>query len=107
MSGPAALAAQLENMASKNDVFRAAANEARRLSDACESPAKVQQLMTLCDELRTQRPDWRVVVFTQRKETQQTIAKALDRRCIEYGIVQGGSAIANQRAIEAFCANPS
>ena len=67
MSSPQALGAQLENMG-----MGAAAVLARAVTE----PAKLKRLLLLCDELRRQRQDnWRVVVFTHRKETQAVIGR--------------------------------
>ena len=102
MSSPAALAAQLENMAEKQTTLRDAAREARDLAHACGEPAKLRRLLTFCDELKKARADWRVVVFTLRKETQDLIGEALGRRGVAVGFIRGGQPRQNEQAIEAF-----
>jgi superfamily II DNA or RNA helicase/ribosomal protein S27E len=107
MSSPQALASQLENMARNGNIDEAAAVEARALAQRIREPAKLERLLFLINELRTSRPgDWRVVVFTIRKETQQVICEALERRGIALGLIQGAQARQNQASIERFRANP-
>lgn len=107
MSSPRALAAQLENMSGKNPLLRDAAQEARTQADACKEPAKLGRLLLLCDELKASRPrDWRVVVFTGRKETQVGIGEALEAKGIPVGYIRGSEARKNQLAIEGLRADP-
>ena len=69
--------------------------------------AALAKLLALCRELRLDQPrNWRVVVFTIRRETQEMIGGALVRAGIAVGFVRGGSAVENQRAIGEFCQNP-
>src|SRR5262249_12300645 len=106
MSSPQALAAQLENMVNGRPSLATAARQARALADECREPAKLRQLLLLCAELRKKRPDWRVVVFTQRRETQAAIGAALQRAGIETGFIRGGEPRDNQIAIERFRSSP-
>lgn len=107
MSSPQALAAQLENMSERNPSLRLAAQQSRMLADSCAEPAKLQRLLFLCEEMRAKLPnDWRVVVFTRRKETQSTIGHALERRRIPVGFICGGEARRNQMALEGLWAKP-
>jgi superfamily II DNA or RNA helicase len=106
MSSPAALAVQLANMAQGQPSLRAAAATARRLADACSEPAKFQRLLALCNELRASRPDWRIVVFTHRKETQDAIGRTLACRGIPTGFIRGGEDRENQQAIQRFRTSP-
>ena len=106
MSSPAALAAQLENLAANSPALRPAALRARSLANACREPAKIARLLELCQELRSSRPDWRVVVFTQRAETQKAIGERLALDGIPVGYIRGGRATENQKAIEGFRADP-
>ena len=107
MSSPPAVATQLENMAANRPDLREAAVQARTIASACPEPAKLAKLLALCRELRLDQPrNWRVVVFTIRRETQEMIGGALVRAGIAVGFVRGGSAVENQRAIGEFCQNP-
>ena len=83
-----------------------AAQQARSLAGACMAPAKLRRLLFLCDELRARRPDWRVVVFTLRKETLGLIRHALAGKGVPAGFIQGGQARENQLAIEQFRTSP-
>lgn len=107
MSSPNALAAQLENMAMKDASLKMAARKARELANACVMPAKLLRLLLLCDELKAERPeDWRIVVFTQRKETQDAIGQALISKDIPFGFIRGGEAKQNQLSIERLRESP-
>src|SRR5262249_37499004 len=100
MSSPQALAVQLENMAEGQPSLLQTGKQARALANSCSQPSKLRQLLLLCDELRASRPDWRVVVFTLRKETQWLIGQALERRGIPTGYIQGSQDRKNRQAVE-------
>ncbi len=106
MSSPAALATQLANMAGKDASLTGAAAEARRLAGSCARPAKLGLLLTVCEKLRSEKQDWRVVVFTHRSETQGMIGEALAALNIPTGFIRGGQARTSQQAIEDFQATP-
>jgi superfamily II DNA or RNA helicase len=105
MSSPAALAGQLENMSTVRPGLAAAATRARAVAEGAMPPAKLAHLYTICDELRSARHDWRVVVFTRRRETQEMIRRGLTARGIDVGLVAGGRAKENVRAISTFFEN--
>ena len=106
MSSPAALAAQLENMAEGRPRLVKAAASARCLANEIRLPAKLDRLFAICDELRSARDDWRVVVFTRRRETQEMIQRGLTARDITVGLIAGGRAQENQRDTLAFMHDP-
>jgi superfamily II DNA or RNA helicase len=107
MSSPRALAAQADNMARNGTLPEAAAAEIAAIARALPEPAKLERLVAFLDELRRQRPvGWRAAVFTLRKETQDTIGEALERRGIPYGFIRGACARQNQRSIERFRKEP-
>jgi superfamily II DNA/RNA helicase len=106
MSSPPALAAQLKNMAEKQPWLLAVAWQARDLAHACPEPAKLQHLLSICERLRKERSDWRIVIFTGRKETQNLIGQALVRRDISVGYIRGGQPDENQRAVKQFSSTP-
>ncbi len=69
--------------------------------------AKLEGLLTLVRELRKERPeDWRVVVFTLRKETQDAIGRALVAEGVNVSFIRGGASNANQATVEKFRAIP-
>ena len=108
MSSPQALAKQLENMAGKQDsVPSHVVVEARRLADANPVSSKLEALLILVRELPTKRPtDWRLVVFTTRRATQDAIARALKDEDISVGLIRGAQPHANQLTVERYRANP-
>lgn len=107
MSSPQALASQMENMVKTGKFTPQEAAEARQIADRTTLTAKLRGLLALADDLKRQRPaEWRMVVFTIRKETQQAIGKALSERGVTFGHIQGGEARRNHDTIERFRANP-
>jgi superfamily II DNA or RNA helicase len=107
MSSPQALAMQLRNMAENKTVSSAVAEEMTRFAAKNLMTAKLNGLLTLVRELREQRPvDWRVVIFTLRKETQEAIGRALVSEGIKVGFIRGGAAHANQHTVERFRTEP-
>lgn len=103
-SSPQALALQLENMAQRDPGrWATAAREVRQVSDLDPPTAKLTGLLNIIDELRANKPhDWRLVIFTIRKETQQAIGRLLSKSDIPFGFIEGGRAASNQRTITAF-----
>jgi superfamily II DNA or RNA helicase len=106
MSSPAALAAQFETMSETHPRLALAAARARAAANAPEPPAKFSRLYHLCDELARARPDWRLVVFTRRRETQEMIRRGLEARGVPVGLIAGGRAAANRRDTLSFSADP-
>ena len=107
MSSPQALVAQLRNMANRDKKFAVSASEVELLVASAGQPQKVTGLLQLIDQLRAERPkDWRVVVFTTRKETQKVIGKALAQRNIPTGFIKGGQPVANLATVKAYTAQP-
>ncbi|BBO33558.1 DEAD/DEAH box helicase [Lacipirellula parvula] len=103
MSSPQALLAQLNNMAERNPFFAELRDAIRRLVDPNRNFAKAEGLRLIIQELREKRPDdWRVLVFTGRKETQAAIGRMLEREGVKFGFISGGEANANMRTIKQF-----
>lgn len=106
-SSPHALAAQLESMAGKGTVPRELAAEVRALVSTLPDCAKLQGLATLVTQLRLERPeDWRLVVFTSRRETQTTIESYLQSQGITVGTINGDSGGRNSETIAGFRQKP-
>lgn len=105
LSSPAALAEQLDTMAAREKtVDPARARELAGLARLSSGGCKLDNLLDLADRLReAQGPAWRMVVFTQRRATQEVIGGALQARGVRVGYVRGGAAQGNERAIERFC----
>jgi superfamily II DNA or RNA helicase len=107
MSSPQALARQLANMAENGSVEQSVADAARRLADEQPTTAKLEGLLKLVRELRRERPvDWRLVVFTLRKETQDAIGRALVGEGIAVDFIRGGAPQVNQSTMERFRCSP-
>lgn len=102
MSSPEALIAQLKNMAGCTEL----AAVAERHREAIPLTSKLKRLLQLVAELKAQNPeDWRVVVFTIRKETQTAIGAALAAAGYNAGYIKGGSA-QNTETIRRFWQEP-
>lgn len=107
MSSPQALASQLEQMAQRGTVPRQLADEVGDLVTDDLISGKLKGLVSLIKELSSKRPDdWRLVVFTSRVKTQETIGRHLRSLNIPTGFIAGARAIDNEKAIKAFKDNP-
>jgi superfamily II DNA or RNA helicase len=106
-SSPHALAAQLETMARKGTVPEELALNVRAMVRSLPDSAKLQGLAELVSQLRRERPvDWRMVVFTCRRETQTTIESYLRSQGITVGTINGDSGGRNSETITQFRQNP-
>lgn len=106
LSSPQALALQMENMSRTRPEFSAKAAEIRQLADQMGATAKLQELAEIVEELKAADGNsWRLLVFTERIETQRAIGEWLVGKGVRLGYIRGGAAAANQKAIEAFQAD--
>lgn len=106
-SSPHALMAQLNTMASRGTIPAELAAAVRDIVTPMKSSAKLEGLSQLVSHLRQQNPTgWRMVVFTQRRETQTTIEAHLSAMGLKVGIINGSSGHRNQDTIERFRADP-
>lgn len=106
MSSPHALAAQIDNTASKRPQHEQLARRVSSVVRRIPVPAKTKAVLQIADDLRSQGPNWRMVVFTTRKETQRIIGKVLEQEGISCGFIAGGAPGKNRRAINAFRKDP-
>jgi superfamily II DNA or RNA helicase len=106
MSSPQALASQLVNMSKEGWISESVTKLANEISNQIPIPAKARRVLDLADQLRKQTPDWRMVVFTTRKETQKMIGALLENANISVQFISGGQSSKNQRAINAFRSDP-
>jgi superfamily II DNA or RNA helicase len=107
LSSPQALAQQLENMSVSRPRFDGPARKIRTFVDSMTDTAKLRALGRIVDELRTRGgDDWRLLIFTERTETQKAIGNWLQRRGVAVGYIRGGAAVANNRAVQGFQADP-
>ena len=106
-SSPDACAAQLENMGRKGTFPADVAVQFRAVVKSMKMSAKLQGLAALVDKLKRENPqNWRMVVFTQRRETQTTIQSYLESLGVAVGIINGDTTGKNQATIGAFKASP-
>ncbi|MGO9174310.1 MAG: DEAD/DEAH box helicase [Rhodomicrobium sp.] len=106
-SSPDALAAQLENMARKGSIPQSLAIKVRTHVKQMPLSAKLTGLAALVAQLRAEKPqDWRMVIFTGRRETQTTIEAFLQSQGIRVGVINGSTAGRNQETIGKLKANP-
>ena len=107
LSSPQAFALQLENMSVSRPQFAGAARKIRAFVDSMKDTAKLRALGSIVDELRARGgDDWRLLIFTERTETQKAIGEWLKRRSVAVGYIRGGAAVANNRAVQGFQADP-
>ncbi len=107
ISSPDALAAQLRTMARNETIPAELATRVREVVKKMKTTAKMQGLGSLVEKLRKERPeDWRMVVFTTRRETQTTIQAFLEGQGIACGVINGDSGRRNQETINNFKCYP-
>ena len=107
MSSPDALSKQLGNMAANGTAPPELAAKVRAIAERMPTIAKLQGLGALVDKLVGERPeDWRLLVFTTRRETQTTIQAFLEQRGFRVGLINGSTAGRNQETIARFRQKP-
>ncbi len=106
MSSPHALAAQLKNMAQNRAARQSLADEVERAVRSVDRPAKAEAVLQIVTKLQKQSPEWRMVVFTTRKETQRMLGKVLSDVAIRFGFISGGEPAQNRSTIEGFRRSP-
>ena len=108
MSSPHALATQVNNMAVNGTVSHSFAVAVAEEVERIIIPAKAKGLLRILREVASQEKNYRVVVFTTRKETQQMLGRVLKEAGISCGFISGGKTKENQKAIAEFVKdNPS
>jgi superfamily II DNA or RNA helicase len=106
-SSPDALAAQLINMARKGTVPQELSQIVSGIVERMSPSAKLVGLGVLIDQLKKNNPgDWRLVVFTTRRETQTTIQNFLESNGLTVGLINGDSGLRNQETIARFKREP-
>ncbi|MFC1512777.1 DEAD/DEAH box helicase, partial [bacterium] len=107
VSSPHALASQLENSARNGTIPKGLAVDVRTIVNRMKTSAKLEGLAVLVDKLKSEQGKcWRVVIFTERRETQTTIEAFLGERGIVCGLINGDSGLRNQETIEKFKKDP-
>jgi ERCC4-related helicase len=102
MSSPHALSAQLQNMASTRGDRSLLAERIRDVVRRMQTPAKAKTVLAITEDLKKQSPNWRMVIFTTRKETQRMLGEVLGKLGIRYGFISGGEPSKNRTTIESF-----
>jgi len=107
VSSPHALATQLERMALNRTVPVSLAKDVRAIVNKIGTIAKLKGLGSLVEELKRGQPqEWRMVIFTSRRETQTTIEIFLKEHGISSGLINGDSGPRNQETIAKFKQEP-
>ena len=102
-SSPHALSAQLKNMARNETVPQSLSTDVDAVVSRMGLTSKLKGLGILVDDLKAQRPDdWRLVIFTGRRETQTTIEDFLGQHGVTCGLINGDSGLRNQETISKF-----
>lgn len=106
-SSPQALLAQLKNMARNGTVPPELRDSVEGVVTGMPDSAKLVGLGVLIDELKHADPaQWRVVVFTGRRETQTTIQLFLEARGLKVRTISGKTGGRNQETLAMFRTNP-
>lgn len=106
-SSPDALNAQLTNMARRGTAPSDLSSAVRAIVSRMPASAKLRGLGVLIDRLKKENPNqWRLVVFTTRRETQTTIQVFLEQQGLSVGIINGDSGERNQETIGKFRQHP-
>lgn len=103
VSSPEALAKRLENMARNNTAPKSLAKEVREIVNGIKTTSKLEGLAVLINDLKIKQPDiWRVVVFTEWRETQTAIVNFLEKQNVTCGVINSDSHERNQKTILRF-----
>jgi superfamily II DNA or RNA helicase len=107
LSSPHALATQLNGMAKNGTIPSTLAADVQAIVEHIPITAKLRGIAALIDKLKKEQPEqWRLVIFTLRRETQTTIQAFLEEHGISCGLINGDSGTRNQETIQRFKANP-
>jgi len=111
MSSPWAAAIAFERAAERSNVpyqLRYELLQLARLGREVKESAKVRAVVKLVEGSSNDGRSGRIIVFTQRVETLRHLSDALQNAGFgdQVGIIQGGEALANRRAIRDFMAEP-
>lgn len=107
VSSPEALLAQLQNMARKGSIPIELATGVASIVKSMPPSTKLAALGRLINRLQQENADnWRVVIFTGRRETQTTIQIFLESLGINVGIINGNTGGQNSDTIAKFRSKP-
>ena len=97
VSSPHALATQLKN-SSLTDL----SHKVNEVINRMQTPAKLEALLLLINDIQNKQSNWRIIVFTERRATQSIINNYLLKRGISVGLINGDSGNKNQETISKF-----
>lgn len=107
LSSPQALAAQLRNMVRTRPHFQKLTEAVGAFADGNPVTAKLAYLSELTATLTKKAgTDWRLLIFTERAETQRALGQWLEAKGIRHRFISGGQPLANREAIDALQADP-
>jgi|JI9StandDraft_1071089.scaffolds.fasta_scaffold04900_4 superfamily II DNA or RNA helicase len=110
VSSPEALLAQLKNSSNNGDaVAKDLYQKANSIYKTIGVPAKLKALGALIEKIiEEQEGDWRIVIFTERRDTQSSIQEYINKTKpdIAIGIINGDSGEKNRETIEKFNLSP-
>lgn len=103
VSSPEALIKLLEGMATRGTAPKELFIAAKEIVGRITITAKMNGLKILVDGLSKERPnDWRLVIFTTKRETQISIQNFLEQKKIKCGLINGDTSSKNQDTILSF-----
>lgn len=106
MSSPVAIVGQLRRMV-ENGTAQPESLHAAKAATALGRPSKLSLLESLVDEMRQAHgDDWRLIIFTIRRETAQFLAEHFVDRGNVVGTILGGQAARNDKSIKQFWSEP-
>lgn len=103
VSSPEAFYTQLKTMGRNGTADRGLVEKVGNIMKTMSSSAKLEGLKTLIEQLKKEQGEkWRMVIFTERLETQTTIEIFLENLGISCGIINGSTTSKNQDTLEKF-----
>ena len=107
LGSPQALAAQLANMVTRLPFLADISRKVGRYALSQPLTAKLGYLSQLVQKLRAEAPGtWRLLIFTERRETQDSIKTWCEANEVIYGLIRGGDPRGNQNSINRFKSDP-
>jgi superfamily II DNA or RNA helicase len=102
-SSPEAFYSQLRNMGINGTVENEVVEKVKSIVGNMGNSAKLAGLEVLINELKKEQHDsWRMVIFTERLETQTSIEIFFEKKGIKCGLINGSTGSRNQDTLEKF-----
>ncbi|MEK7603719.1 MAG: SNF2-related protein [Patescibacteria group bacterium] len=103
VSSPEALVVQLRGMAERKTAPVQLYKDVQGVVDRISTTAKLEGLGMLVKNLKKENPvNWRVLIFTTRRETQTSIHNRLKKEGIKCGLINGDSGSKNKDTLAGF-----